>query len=266
MELNSSMKLSEKISNWIKEYSINSKTTSLVIGISGGIDSAVISTLCAMTGLQTIAVRIPIKSHENGESLSFRHSIWLRENYPKNTNCVLIDQLEEAYTGFVHALLPYTKNNELGLANSKSRLRMMTLYQIASSVNGLVIGTGNKIEDFGVGFFTKYGDGGVDISPIGDLTKTQVRELARELGILEDIINAAPTDGLWNDDRTDEKQLGATYEELEFAMNYIEENSDKMFYDLDLFDQRKLEVLEIYKKFHEKNLHKMIPIPIFKLS
>ena len=243
------MKVSEKIiyiSNWIKSYVDNmpTKAQSLVIGISGGIDSSVSSTLSAMTGLKTIVLSMPIKSKLTQYDLSLKHQYWLIKNF-KNVEVHTVN-LDELFKTFESSLSEF--NNELGMANSKARLRMTTLYQVAAANKGIVVGTGNKIEDFGVGFYTKYGDGGVDISPIADCNKTEVWELGKELGILEEIINAAPTDGLWDDGRTDEGQLGLTYKDLEEAMgNPNSLNREK------------------YEKLRKLNLHKMEPIPVCKI-
>jgi NAD+ synthase len=243
------MKVSEKtnyISNWIKNYveMMPNKAQSLIIGISGGIDSSVASTLSAMTGLKTIVLSMPIKQISSQHDLSIKHQDWLIKNF-KNVEAHTIN-LDELFKIFDLSLSKF--NNELGLANSKARLRMTTLYQVAASNNGIVVGTGNKIEDFGVGFYTKYGDGGVDISPIADCTKTEVWELGKELGILNEIINASPTDGLWDDGRTDERQLGLSYKDLEEAI--INPNSPNH---------------EKYEKLRKLNLHKMQPIPVCKI-
>lgn len=242
------------IVNWIKSYADNSNIDTLVIGISGGIDSALVSTLCAMTGLKTIVISMPI--HQNKDQLvrAKKHSEWLKSIF-ENVSYIEKD-LSNIFDSF-RDIFNIDEITDLSLANTRSRLRMITLYQIAGSKGGIVVGTGNKIEDFGVGFFTKYGDGGVDISPIADLTKTQVRELSKEIGIIEDIIVAKPTDGLWEVERTDEDQLGATYEELEWAMSY---NKDPL-----LLEGRHKEVYDIYHKFNKQNKHKMVDIPIFKI-
>src|SRR5210317_441706 len=236
----------EIIKNWIDDYckSVSFELKSLVVGISGGIDSSVVSTLCALTGRKTIVLSMPIKQHKDQHDLSVTHGKWLTENY-KNVEHKIIN-LENLFTEFEKTLSQY--NNEHGFANSRARLRMTTLYQVAAANSGIVVGTGNKVEDFGVGFYTKYGDGGVDISPIADCTKTQVWELGRELGILNEIIEAAPTDGLWDDGRTDEGQLGFKYGELEEAM----ENSNSKF-------------RAEYEKIRKQNLHKMEPIPVCKI-
>jgi NAD+ synthase len=243
------MKSSEKaifISNWIKDYvnAMPNKAESLVIGISGGIDSSVSSTLSAMTGLKTIVVSMPIKQKKTQHDLSQKHQQWLIKNF-KNVEVHTLE-LDELFEIFKSSLSKF--DNEHGMANSRARLRMTTLYQVAAANKGIVVGTGNKIEDFGVGFYTKYGDGGVDISPIGDCTKTEVWELGRELKILDEIISAQPTDGLWTDGRTDEGQLGLSYKELEEAIdNPNSSNREK------------------YEKIRKLNLHKMKSIPICKI-
>ena len=234
------------ISNWIKNYieMMPSKTESLIIGISGGIDSSVSSTLSAMTGLKTIVLSMPIKQKPSQHDLSLKHQEWLVKNF-KNVEVHTLS-LNRLFETFENTLSKF--DNELGLANSRARLRMTTLYQVAAANKGIVVGTGNKVEDFGVGFYTKYGDGGVDISPIADCNKTEVWEMGRELNILKEIIEAAPTDGLWDDGRTDEGQLGLKYEELEEAMKNINSiNRDK------------------YEKIRKMNLHKMEPIPVCKI-
>ena len=240
------MQPSEKvkfISNWIKDYVNNmpTKAESLVIGISGGIDSSVSSTLSAMTGLKTIVLSMPIKQKSNQHDLSLKHQDWLIKNF-KNVEAHTIN-LDELFLAFNASLSKF--DSEHGMANSRARLRMTTLYQVAAANKGIVVGTGNKVEDFGVGFYTKYGDGGVDISPIADCNKTQVWELGKELGILKEIIDAPPTDGLWDDGRTDEGQLGLKYDELEEAMeNPNSPNRNK------------------YENIRKQNMHKMEPIPV----
>jgi NAD+ synthase len=251
------MYLRGEIINWLKKYSSDNSNLCFIIGISGGVDSAVVSTLCSETGIETHVVSLPIYQNKTQLILANKHIEWLKKRY-KNVSSHEID-LSESFKVIKNNLSEF--DSDLGFANSRSRLRMMALYQISTFFNGLVVGTGNKIEDFGVGFFTKYGDGGVDISPIADLTKTEVRLLGKELGIIEGILIAKPTDGLWEDDRNDEDQIGATYEELEWAMDYYEKN--KIIHTQDL-NQRQLMVLSIYKKFNDKNNHKMRPIPIFK--
>ena len=243
------MKVSKKvvfIKDWILNYtnSMPKKANALVIGISGGIDSSVTSTLCAMTGIKTIVLTMPIKQIISQHNLSLKHEKWLKNKF-KNVESHTIE-LDEVFKSFQLKLSDF--GSEHGLANSRARIRMTTLYQVAAANNGIVVGTGNKVEDFGVGFYTKYGDGGVDISPIADCTKTEVWELGKELGILEEIVQAQPTDGLWDDGRTDVGQLGLTYQELEDAMN----NSNSPHRSKYL-EKRKL------------NLHKMQPIPICKI-
>ena len=234
------------ISNWIKSYAYQmpSKAESLVIGISGGIDSSVSSTLSAMTGLRTIVLSMPIKQKENQHDLSLKHQDWLVKKF-KNVEAHTIS-LDKLFESFLSTLNKF--DNEHGFANSRARLRMTTLYQVAAANKGIVVGTGNKVEDFGVGFYTKYGDGGVDISPIADCNKTEVWEIGKELGILKEIIDAPPTDGLWDDDRTDEGQLGFKYKDLEDAM--VNSNSPHK---------------AKYEKIRKQNLHKMEPIPVCKI-
>ena len=243
------MNASEKvkfISNWIKEYVNNmpKKAKSLVIGVSGGIDSSVSSTLSAMTGLRTIVLSMPIKQKAAQHDLSQKHKEWLQNKFSNVEGYTL--ELDSVFKSFEETLGKF--ESEHGMANSRARLRMTTLYQVAAANQGIVVGTGNKVEDFGVGFYTKYGDGGVDISPIADCNKTEVWELGKELGILKEIIDAAPTDGLWDDGRTDEGQLGLKYEELEEAMdNPNSANRAK------------------YETIRKQNLHKMEPIPVCKI-
>jgi NAD+ synthase len=243
--------LHNKISDWLENYLEESNMDCFVVGISGGIDSALVSTLCVRTGKPTIVVSMPIHQERTQIERAEKHIDWLKQNYPN----------VESYTKDLSVLFDKFKSlfgdeHKLALANSRSRLRMVTLYQLASMNKGLVVGTGNKVEDFGVGFFTKYGDGGVDLSPIGDLTKTEVRLMARELGIIEDILVAKPTDGLWDDDRTDEDQMGATYEELEWAMNF-QGNPEELVGRLE-------KVYYIYNTLNKQNQHKMVSIPVFK--
>jgi NAD+ synthase len=244
------------ITNWIKDYSNTANLKTLVIGISGGVDSALVSTLCALTKLEVILVSMPIRQKKDQLDRARTHAMWLCENFD---NVGFIEKDLTSIFNLFESLFSDDEKNSLSLANSRSRLRMVTLYQIAASKNGLVVGTGNKIEDFGVGFFTKYGDGGVDISPIADLTKTEVRELAKKLGISDAILNAKPTDGLWDEDKSDEDQLGATYEELEYAMSYLESPDNNI-----ILSERQNRVIEIYQSFNTRNKHKMIGIPIFK--
>ena len=234
------------ISNWIKSYvdEMPTKAESLVIGISGGIDSSVSSTLSAMTGLKTIVLSMPIKQINHQHDLSLKHQDWLVKKFNNvQAHTISLDKLFESFSSTLSKF-----DNEHGFANSRARLRMTTLYQVAAANKGIVVGTGNKVEDFGVGFYTKYGDGGVDISPIADCNKTEVWEIGKELGILQEIIDAPPTDGLWDDGRTDEGQLGFDYQALEDAM--INPNSP-----------HKIE----YEKIRKQNLHKMEPIPVCKI-
>ena len=234
------------ISNWIKSYvdKMPNKAQSLVIGISGGIDSSVSSTLSAMTGIKTIVLTMPIKQKENQHDLSLKHQQWLVKNFKNvEAHTLSLDKLFETFSTTLNKF-----DNEHGFANSRARLRLTTLYQVAAANKGIVVGTGNKVEDFGVGFYTKYGDGGVDISPIADCNKSEVWELGKELGILKEIIDAPPTDGLWDDGRTDEGQLGFKYSELEDAMR--NPNSPHR---------------EQYEKIRNQNLHKMEPIPVCKI-
>ena len=235
------------VSNWINNYidQSSNKSFNLVIGVSGGIDSAVTSTLCAKTNKKTIVISMPIRQNKNQHSLSLEHIDWLKLNF-SNVESYIID-LDEIFNSFQGTMKNF--DSELAFANSRSRLRMVTLYQIAQSKNALVVGTGNKVEDFGIGFYTKYGDGGVDISPIADCTKSQVWDMGKNLEILEEIINAQPTDGLWDDGRTDVNQLGMTYQELEEAMRNPVNKGHKKY-------------LEIRKR----NLHKMNPIPFCKMK
>jgi len=243
------MKTLEKaqfISNWIKNYTemMPSKAQSLIIGISGGIDSSVSSTLSAMTSLKTIVLSMPIKQKTSQHDLSLKHQEWLVKNF-KNVEAHTLN-LDKLFETFEDSLSRFS--SDLGMANSRARLRMTTLYQVAAANKGIVVGTGNKVEDFGVGFYTKYGDGGVDISPIADCNKTEVWEMGKELNILKEIIEAVPTDGLWDDGRTDEGQLGLKYSELEEAMN--NQNSSNR---------------GKYEKIRKLNLHKMEPIPVCKI-
>jgi NAD+ synthase len=245
--------LQDRITAWIKDYAATAGVKSLIVGISGGIDSAVVSALCAQTGLPVFAVTMPIRQRPNLHDLSMRQGAWLTERFD-NVRHEIID-LTSTFDQFEKSMLTY--DSLLGFANSRSRLRMVTLYQIAQTVGGIVVGTGNKVEDFGVGFYTKYGDGGVDISPIADCYKTEVWQMGRELGVLQDIIDAAPTDGLWDDGRTDEDQLGLSYAELEVAMQQAlgerAINSPE--------DQAKVDK---FLAIQARSLHKMNPIPVFK--
>ena len=238
-------KLKTRIVTWLSNYLNGSGLKSFVVGVSGGIDSAVVSTLCAETGLPVYVVGMPIHQDEGQRTLSQDHMKWLVDTY-ENVSMVQFD-LTSVFEEFKKSLSGYAQNT-LALANTRSRLRMVTLYQIAGENSGLVVGTGNKVEDYGVGFYTKYGDGGVDIAPIADLYKTEVWELGKHLGVSQDIIEAQPTDGLWDDKRTDEDQLGASYADLELAM---ETGTGPAVRELHWFNIR--------------NKHKMDPIPTFKL-
>ena len=249
--------LGNGIADWIRDYADGNGITTLVVGVSGGIDSAVTSTLCAKTGLETIALNMPIHQDASQYGLSNLHIGWLRSNW-KNVDSLTID-LSRTYDQFVDGLHDHGLS-DMASANSRARLRMATLYAIAGTNNGIVVGTGNKVEDFGVGFFTKYGDGGVDISPIADLYKSEVYALADALGVDKEIQDAAPTDGLWDDGRTDEDQMGATYEELEWAMQQAGNPADSSMTD------RQKEVMTIYERLHNANSHKMNPIPVFSRS
>lgn len=237
--------LENRIVQWLKEYADTNNIKALVIGVSGGIDSAVSSTLAAKTGFPTYAIGMPIHQKEEQETLSDAHLNWLQSNFSN----VIVNKfdLTKTFDTFQFSVKEFGAN-KLALANSRSRIRMVTLYQVATSVGGIVVGTGNKVEDYGVGFYTKYGDGGVDIAPIADLYKTEVWELGRHFGVDQRIIDASPTDGLWDDGRTDEDQIGASYAELEEAM---ETGSGPG--------------LEALIKFSKMNQHKMNPIPTFKL-
>ena len=236
--------ISNWISNYVKNMTIPAK--SLIVGISGGIDSSLTSTLSCMTNINTFLVSMPINTNKNSNNLSNVHGEWLTKKYA-NANHLTID-LTAAFETFRKSLIDSNQKSDLGLANSKARLRMMTLYQVAAAQEGIVVGTGNKVEDFGVGFYTKYGDGGVDISPIADLMKSEVKILSKYLKIDKRIIDADPTDGLWDDGRTDEKQLGLSYNQLEEAMDNINSNNRTK-----------------YESIRNANLHKMNPIPVCKI-
>tara|TARA_R100000027_G_scaffold1864_1_gene2051 strand:+ start:1039 stop:1878 length:840 start_codon:yes stop_codon:yes gene_type:complete len=270
--------LEERIVAWIREYADNNSISALVCGVSGGIDSAVVSTLCARTGLPTFVLTMPLNSKMENTILSTAHATQLREEYENVTMQNV--ELSSVYEKFLHSIDwwtdahggekgTYTSNN-LANANTKSRLRMVTLYQIAGTVGGIVVGTGNKVEDYGIGFYTKYGDGGVDIAPIADLYKTEVWELGRHFGVDPRIINAAPTDGLWEDSRTDEEQVGASYEDLEWVMDTEitkhakDPNECTQWIGKPITEQQKSAIKQ-YMKFNRQNKHKMISIPTFKL-
>ena len=240
-------KRADIIQKWIDDYcnSVSFELNSLVIGVSGGVDSSVVSTLCALTGRRTIVLSMPIRQKKDQHNLSIVHGNWLVKKF-SNVKLNTIN-LESIFNEFEKSMNQF--NNEHGFANSKARLRMATLYQAAAANNGIVVGTGNKVEDFGVGFFTKYGDGGVDISPIADCTKTQIWELGKYLGIDNKIIEAEPTDGLWDDERTDTEQLGMSYQDLEKDMT---DNNDLNY--------------KKYLEIRKKKLHKMNPIPVCKFD
>ena len=250
-------KVSKHIINWINTYLENSKMNGLVVGVSGGVDSALTSTLCAETGKNLICIEMPIKQGSDQVSRSKKHIEWLKSKYP-NVSSILIN-LDNTYNMFIDSI-PKNESDKhnLSLANTRSRLRMVTLYYFSALNNFIVAGTGNKVEDFGIGFYTKYGDGGVDISPIADLLKSEVFSLAKYHNIIDEIIEARPTDGLWNDNRSDEEQIGATYNELEKAM-LDESKSDSNL------SKREKEVMNIYKSFNSSNRHKMLPIPVCKI-
>jgi len=252
--------INNHIVNWLRTYAVNAKAKGFVVGISGGIDSAVTSALCAQTGLPTLCVEMPIHQAESHVTRAKAHIKWLTEKYDNASGAetdltsTFLHFQGQVPAGATQAITDHT------LANTRSRLRMLTLYYYAGINNAIVAGTGNKVEDFGVGFYTKYGDGGVDVSPIADLLKSEVRLLAKHLGVNESIIIAKPTDGLFGDDRSDEDQIGASYEELEWAMKRKEQGSVAAD-----FEGREREVFEIYSRFNSNNQHKMLPIPICKI-
>jgi len=248
--------LESRIVYWLKDYTVNNNIKAFVIGVSGGIDSAVSSTLAAKTGLPTYALGMPIHQKPEQETLSDAHLEWLQNSFSN----VIISKfdLSKVFDTFQFTMKEFGAD-KLALANTRSRLRMVTLYQIATSVGGIVVGTGNKVEDYGVGFYTKYGDGGVDIAPIADLYKTEVWRLGEHLGVDERIISAAPTDGLWDDGRTDEDQIGTSYSMLEWVMEKGL-SEDPMF-----LNEEQSNAISMYQKFNTQNKHKMISIPTFKL-
>ena len=262
------------ITKWIKSYATKHKISTLVVGISGGIDSSVVSALCAETGLKTIVVQMPIRQNRKLDNRSSMQATWLMERYKENVTHISMD-LTPIFNAFDKKISPvcgqengdYTNTAELAFANSRARLRMMTLYQIAQSHSGIVVGTGNRVEDFGVGFFTKYGDGGVDISPIGDCLKTEVWDMGREFGLPQEIIDAAPTDGLWTDGRTDEDQLGMSYPELERAMTNDRLDRECVYNTLPIqMSKEERAQLKTYRAIRSRNLHKMEPIPVCKVD
>lgn len=253
-------KVAGHIVAWLREYATGAGMKGFVVGVSGGIDSALTSTLCAMTGMEVLCLEMPIHQSKNQVTRAANHIFWLKEHHP-NVRSEWID-LTPVFDSLIEALPPVAREDDrlMSLANTRARLRMTSLYYFAALEKLLVAGTGNKVEDFGVGFFTKYGDGGVDLSPIADLLKTEVYELAGSLGVHRDIMEAAPTDGLWGDDRTDEDQIGATYPELEWAMAMDE--AGKTAGD---FSGRQQEVFKIYKTLNAVNRHKMLPVPVCKI-
>ena len=260
LSMKSVEKIENHITNWLKNYLNNSNMNGFVIGISGGVDSAVTSTLCAKTSNKVLCLEMPILQDSRQENRARKHIEWLKKKFPNVTSYRL--SLDKVFSSFQDAL-PNTKKKDvqsLSLANTRARLRMTSLYYFAALNKYLVAGTGNKVEDFGVGFYTKYGDGGVDISPIADLNKTQVFELSNHLGINKEIQNASPTDGLWGDDRTDEDQLGATYPELEWAMEAYKNKTSR-----DHFSDREKIVYNLYVNLHAQNQHKMTPIPVCQI-
>lgn len=269
------------ISEWLNEYVQNSRQKGFVMGVSGGIDSAVVSTLCARTGLPLLILEMPIHQGQDQVTRAKNHIAWLKQNYPnvESNEIDLTDAYDILYEDLAKCEFCFSRqiseeSYNFSMANTRSRLRMATLYAYAGMYGLLVAGTGNKVEDFGIGFYTKYGDGGVDISPIGDLMKSEVYALGAELGVGNDILTAAPTDGLHSDSRTDEDQIGATYDELEWAMNWIEEHTNveqgvgAYYVDSDdnALTERQVEVLKIYRRLNTSNKHKMEPIPVFSTS
>ena len=256
-----SEKVVNHIVNWLKDYAQKANAKGFVIGISGGVDSALTSTLCTMTGLDLLCLEMPIHQEDNQVSRAANHINWLQENFESVSKEQV--NLTPVFDSLVDAF-PTVENEDdrfMTLANTRARLRMTSLYYFAALHGYLVAGTGNKVEDFGVGFYTKYGDGGVDLSPIADLTKTEVFELAAHLNINKEILKAAPTDGLWGDDRTDEDQIGASYPELEWAMQMDSEKKSA-----NDFEGRQQEVFSIYKRLNAANQHKMNPIPVCEIS
>lgn len=253
-------KVINHIVNWLKDYATQAGVKGFVVGVSGGIDSAVTSTLCAKTGLEVLCLEMPIHQAPSQVSRALNHIDWMKSRYP-NVRMMHIN-LTKVFDSLVDSV-PAVDNEEdrfMSLANTRARLRMTTLYYFAALQGLLVAGTGNKVEDFGVGFYTKYGDGGVDLSPIADLMKSEVYALAKFMGINEDIIEAEPTDGLWGDDRSDEDQIGASYDELEWAMRFVESESDP-----NTLNERQKQVYNIYNRMHLANKHKMIPIPVCEI-
>lgn len=249
-------KVIDHIVKWLTDYSENSRTKGFVVGVSGGIDSALTSTLCALTGKPLIVLNLPIYQAPNQVDRAADHINWLESKFD-NVKGDLVE-LTPMFKSFEDNFRSDIQD-ELTMANVRARLRMTTLYAYAGHHKMLVAGTGNKVEDFGVGFFTKYGDGGVDLSPIADLYKTEVYALAKHLGVIDDIQKAAPTDGLYGDNKTDEMQIGATYPELEWAMEYVKGGQKGEL------TSRQEEVLKIYNQRHRANKHKMVPIPVCEI-
>ncbi len=253
-------KVVDHIVDWLRDYATQANMKGFVIGISGGIDSAVTSALCAKTGLELLCLEMPIHQAESQVSRAMNHIDWLKSNYDK-VSMTQVD-LTPVFDSLVDAL-PSVENEEdrfMSLANTRARLRMTSLYYFAALESYLVAGTGNKVEDFGIGFYTKYGDGGVDLSPIADLLKTEVYALGKTLGINQEILDAAPTDGLWGDDRTDEDQIGASYPELEWAMDMNNQGKES-----ENFSGREKTVFDIFKRYNSANKHKMVAIPICEI-
>jgi NAD+ synthase len=253
-------KVVDHIVNWLKDYADNAGMKGFVIGGSGGIDSAVTSTLCAKTALPLLCVEMPIHQGKNQVDRANDHINWLQEHFPNVSRQAV--NLTPIFDSFVAAMPPVANEEErfMSLANTRARLRMTTLYYFAALKKYLVAGTGNKVEDFGIGFYTKYGDGGVDLSPIADLLKTEVYEVGKYLGVIDAIMTAPPTDGLWGDNRTDEDQIGASYPELEWAMQMKDQGKVA-----DDFEDREKEVFEIYLRYNRMNQHKMLPIPVCEI-
>ena len=254
--MNYPKKVSKHITNWIENYINKSGAKGIVVGVSGGVDSALTSTLCAETGHNILCLEMPIYQNKDQVSRSKKHIDWLMSKYPNVTSKQI--ELNDTFESFVNSLPDNSSDkHELSLANTRSRLRMVTLYYFSALNNYIVAGTGNKVEDFGIGFYTKYGDGGVDISPIADLLKSEVFTLAKFHNIIDEIIEAEPNDGLWNDNRSDEEQIGASYEEIEDAMINFNKS--------DNLSKREKEVLDIFNSFHKANKHKMDPIPVCEI-
>ena len=253
-------KVVEHIVNWLRDYAVRNNQNGFVVGVSGGIDSAVTSTLCAKTGLPVLCIEMPIHQGEKQVSRANVHIDWLQEHFP-NVDRQPVN-LTPVFDNLIDVLPPVEdeESRNMSLANTRARLRMTTLYYFAALKKYLVAGTGNKVEDFGIGFYTKYGDGGVDLSPIADLLKTEVYEFGVYIGVNDEIIKAPPTDGLWGDNRTDEEQIGASYPELEWAMGMSDLGKTQ-----EDFTGRELEVFLIYLKYNTANKHKMIPIPICEI-